>query len=98
MYVSLSLVPQASPLHFFSTAAKKAGTKKPGVRGYASLSFVSSLQDESAATAVASSSMEQYLQRLWVCPVCGLKLAVTMAEQLLHQANCTNTTGGRIYL
>ncbi len=89
MYASLSLVPQASPLHFFPPLRRSLGYEAMLL-----CHFVSSLQDESAATAAASSSMEQYLQRLWACPVCGLKLAVTMAEQLLHQANCTKTTGG----
>jgi hypothetical protein len=43
-----------------------------------------SLLDEGAQTSEAS-----YLSRVWTCPVCEVKLAVNMAEQLQHQASCT---------
>ncbi len=39
-------------------------------------------------SAADSTSQGSYMQRLWTCPVCEAKLAVNMAEQLQHQANC----------
>lgn len=37
----------------------------------------------------SSSSKASYMSRVWACPVCQVKLAVNMAEQLQHQASCT---------
>jgi len=31
---------------------------------------------------------DTFLRRLWTCPFCESKLAVNIAEQLQHQANC----------
>ena len=36
----------------------------------------------------SSSSDKPYIQRVWTCPLCKVKLAVNMAEQLQHQARC----------
>ena len=36
----------------------------------------------------ASSSESSCIQRLWTCPLCQVKLAVNVAEQLQHQASC----------
>lgn len=47
--------------------------------------IVSSLADESEEGASLYSSC---IQRLWTCPLCHTQLAVTMVEQLQHQANC----------
>ena len=36
----------------------------------------------------ATSSKESYISRVWTCPLCQMKLAVNLAEQLQHQASC----------
>ena len=38
---------------------------------------------------VASSALSQHLQRVWTCPCCLKKMAVSIAEQLAHQDSCT---------
>ena len=35
-----------------------------------------------------SSAEESFMRRVWTCPLCETKLAVSMAEQLQHQASC----------
>ncbi len=34
------------------------------------------------------SSEDAFLRRVWTCPLCESRLAVNVAEQLQHQANC----------
>jgi hypothetical protein len=36
----------------------------------------------------AASGSEQYLRRVWNCQTCGKTLALSLAEQLQHQASC----------
>lgn len=35
-----------------------------------------------------SSSEGSYMSRVWTCPLCQVKMAVNVAEQLQHQASC----------
>lgn len=35
-----------------------------------------------------SSSEGSYMSRVWTCPLCEVKMAVNVAEQLQHQATC----------
>lgn len=46
------------------------------------------LEGAEAESLQAQSSSSQYIQRVWTCPACQQKMAVTLAEQLQHQAEC----------
>jgi transcription initiation factor IIE alpha subunit len=50
--------------------------------------FCSLLEVAEAEVQQAQSSSSQYIQRVWTCPACQQKMAVTLAEQLQHQAEC----------
>ena len=46
------------------------------------------LEGAEAEALQAQSSSSQYIQRVWTCPGCKQKMALTVAEQLQHQAEC----------
>ena len=46
------------------------------------------LEGAEAEAQQAQSSSSQYIQRVWTCPACQLKKAMTISEQLQHQAEC----------
>ena len=46
------------------------------------------LEGAEAEALQAQSSSSQYIQRVWTCPPCQQKMAVTLAKQLQHQAEC----------
>jgi hypothetical protein len=48
--------------------------------------FCSLLEGDEAEAQQAQSSSSQYIQRVWTCPACQQKMAVTLAEQLQHLA------------
>ena len=51
--------------------------------------FVYSLQDTGAVDPTS-----QYIRKVWACPSCQSKIAVTLAEQLQHQAQCKAAVEG----
>lgn len=48
-----------------------------------------SLQDTGAVDPTS-----QYIRKVWTCPSCQSKIAVTLAERLQHQAQCKATVEG----
>ena len=51
-------------------------------------SIHSLLEGAESAALQAQSSSSQYIQRVWTCPACQQKMALTLAQQLQHQAEC----------
>lgn len=51
--------------------------------------FAYSLQDTGAVDPTS-----QYIRKVWACPSCQSKIAVTLAEQLQHQAQCKAAVEG----